>query len=232
MEGHEDIELREEALARIENVANSKLDSDQELCMSKLGLLSVPKQLLGLRTLRSLNLRANRLSMVPTELCERLVDLEFLNLSENRIQYLPENISSLARLRTFRLQSNELTELPDGIGRLPLLTELRLEHNHLERLPGAIGKLSTVKTLTLSYNQLTELPMSMAGMRCLESLDVSENPLAYDELPEFIHTLNELYALLHSKTKRRTVVHRAVNIRRGIRQAVLEELASEPAEGD
>eukprot|EP00615_Pteridomonas_danica_P009239 CAMPEP_0114344122 /NCGR_PEP_ID=MMETSP0101-20121206/11170_1 /TAXON_ID=38822 ORGANISM="Pteridomonas danica, Strain PT" /NCGR_SAMPLE_ID=MMETSP0101 /ASSEMBLY_ACC=CAM_ASM_000211 /LENGTH=199 /DNA_ID=CAMNT_0001479287 /DNA_START=75 /DNA_END=674 /DNA_ORIENTATION=+ len=173
-------------------------------------LMSVPRQVLILRKLRVLNLRGNNLSMLPTELCECFHDLEYLNLASNRLQYIPENISSLTKLRTLLVQNNELVELPDGVGRLPLLLELRIETNLLEALPESMGRLSLLKVLTLSNNRLSVLPGSMVAMRSLESLDVSGNPdLDLDSLPDTLYRLNEMYALLHSKQVRTKIINRA-----------------------
>ena len=214
-------------LAKIQD-AKEQSDGTQ-LDLPKLGLLSIPKQTLGLKRVRVLNLRANKLSMLPTEMCETLLELEFLNLAENRVSYLPENISSLSRLRTLLLHSNQISELPQGIGRLPLLSELRLEDNQLTGLPETFGRLTSVKTLILRNNALPKLPMSMVGMRALESLDVSGNPMDYEALPDSIHRLNEMYALLHSKDKRKKVIKRAVTVRRSVRNAVRDELFNEMA---
>ena len=191
-------------------------------------LYTIPTQTLALRKLRVLNIRCNNLSMLPTEVCDTLTDLEFMNLSDNHLQYLPENISSLTHLRTLLLQWNELSELPTGIGRLPLLTELRLEHNHLARLPDSIGRLAFLRVLNLSYNRLEALPTTLApGLKALESLDLTGNPdLAMDGLPDVLYRLNEMYQLLHSKEKRRKVISRAINQRPAVKNAVSAELLS------
>mmetsp|Transcript_3858 Transcript_3858/g.9122 ORF Transcript_3858/g.9122 Transcript_3858/m.9122 type:complete len:262 (+) Transcript_3858:123-908(+) len=207
-----------------------ELKEGLELEMPKLALLSFPRQVLALKKLRVLNVRANNLAMIPTELCETLRELEFLNIASNRLSYLPENISSLTRLRTLLMQRNEICELPEGIGRLPLLTELRLDHNRLKHLPETMGKLTSVKVLTVSGNFLQEVPASMAGMKALESLDLSENPdIEFDDVPEDLARLHEMYQLLHSKSARRKVITRALTLRPKVRKAVQEDVfANEP----
>jgi Leucine-rich repeat (LRR) protein len=217
----------------IEKIEDAKdLKEGLQLDLVELGLVSVPKQILGLRKLRVLNLRSNNLSMLPTEVCETLHDLEFLNLGRNRLQYLPENISSLTHLRTCLLQHNELAELPSGIGRLPLLTELRLDHNLLVKLPDTCGRLASLKVLTLSDNRLEALPQTLVGAKALESLDLHENPtLNFDHLPEQLLRLHEMYGLLHSKAARRKVIRRALGVRPAVRAAVREELLAAEAGG-
>ncbi len=222
-----DLRAAPHVLAKIQDAKEQK--EGTQLDLPKLGLLSIPKQTLGLKRLRVMNLRANKLSMLPTELCETLQELEFLNLSENSISYLPENISSLSRLRTLLLQNNQITELPEGIGKLPLLSELRLDDNNLNTLPETFGKLTSIKVLLLRNNKLPELPMSMVGMRNLEALDVSGNPMDYEALPDSLHRLNEMYALLHCKAKRKKVIQRAITVRKSVRNAVRDELFAEMA---
>ena len=71
--------------------------------------------------------------------------------------------------------------------------------------------------------------MSMVGMRNLESLDVSGNPMDYEALPDSLHRLNEMYALLHCKAKRKKVIQRAITVRKSVRNAVRDELFAEMA---
>jgi Leucine-rich repeat (LRR) protein len=221
----------EEIRTRIQDQKESR--DGLQLDLPKMGLLHIPRQVIALRKIRVLNLRANKITMLPTEICETLTDLEFLNLSFNRMQYLPENISSCIKLRTLLLNNNEISELPAGIGRLPLLTELRLGFNQLQTLPDTIGRLTSVKVLTLANNQLQTLPGSMVGMRSLESLDVSDNPdLDLETLPDYLYRLNEMYALLHKKEKRRKVITRALAIRPAVRQVVREELFDQSGGGE
>ena len=52
-------------LAKIQDA--KELKDGTQLDLPKLQLLSIPKQSLGLKRMRVLNLRANKLSMLPTE---------------------------------------------------------------------------------------------------------------------------------------------------------------------
>jgi len=221
-EGAEDAVDSAEILNLIEDCKNVR--EGLQLDLPKKGLLWIPNQVKSLRRLRVLNLRANQISMIPTELCETLTDLEFLSISWNRLQYLPENLSSMARLRTILLQNNQLSELPEAIGKLPLLQELRVDNNVLEALPPTIGKLALLELFTMHNNKVTDLPPSMMGLRSLKTLDITDNPLEYENIPDSLHRLNEMHELLHSKTKRRAIITRANAIRRTIRTAVRDEL--------
>ena len=207
-----------------EEVANiiqdCKNDEGIRLDLPKKGLLAIPKEVRSLRKLKRLNLRNNAISMFPTELCEVLPDLEILNLSFNRLQYLPENLSGMVRLRMLLLSHNELRELPEGLTNLILLQELGIDHNALTRVPGSMGKIEQLKIFTLSNNGVSRLPASMLSLKHLEVLDLSENPLDYDNLPTSLHRLNEMFELLHRKDKRRMMVQRANAVRLGVRNSV------------
>lgn len=61
----------------LERIRDAKdLKGGLQLDLPKLSLLSIPRQALAFRKLRVLNLRANNLSMLPTELCESFHDLQ------------------------------------------------------------------------------------------------------------------------------------------------------------
>jgi Leucine-rich repeat (LRR) protein len=53
-----------------------------------------------------------------------LPKLEFLNLSDCQIEFLPPNISKLSHLKKLMLGNNKLTALPPEIRKLPKLKEL------------------------------------------------------------------------------------------------------------
>ena len=46
-----------------------------------------------------------------------LVKLNFLEISEAKLQSVPETLSSLVNLTSLVLKSNQLTKIPDGINR-------------------------------------------------------------------------------------------------------------------
>ena len=85
----------------------------------------IPFEVKSLSSLRILNLRNNRLTMFPSDICAALNELEELNLAQNEITYLPENISALSNVRKLILSKNKLSALPMGVFNLPALQELR-----------------------------------------------------------------------------------------------------------
>jgi leucine-rich repeat protein SHOC2 len=55
---------------------------------------------------------------------DKLVNLEVLVLSTNRLKRLPSQIGSLRKLRELDLEENELEAIPSDIGFLTTLTKL------------------------------------------------------------------------------------------------------------
>lgn len=192
-----------------------------ELHLPVKGLLFIPKPVRQLRRLRVLNLRGNQISMLPTELCEALCELEILNLSYNRLRYLPENVSSMTHLRVLLVEHNELEGLPDGVCRLPLLQQLHLHNNRLEEISPAVVRLQQLKVLTLNSNKLTEVPRQLTKLRYLSHLNLSNNPMEYEALPDSLFRLNEMHSLLRSKRQRLVAIRRANNIRASLRKQLL-----------
>ena len=85
---------------------------------------------------------------------ERLVNMYYLNLSDNQLTKLPKEIGNLVNLATVDLSDNQLTKLPKEIGNLVNLKYLRLDNNALTELPEEITNLSNLKYLRLYGNPL------------------------------------------------------------------------------
>ena len=128
------------------------------LNLSSLKLTYLPFEVKGFTDLKVLNLRNNKLTIFPSELCAALYELEELNLSQNEITYIPENISSLSNLRKLSLSKNKIVELPMGIYNCPALQELRADYNLLTNISGHIGDLTLLHTLVLSNNHIRIIP--------------------------------------------------------------------------
>jgi Leucine-rich repeat (LRR) protein len=100
-----------------------------------------------------------------------LKSLQILDLSGNKISYLPTTISRISRLRIVLLGDNELESVPwDSFESLGDLHTLELSSNKLtgELVPSTLDKITlpSLSTLDLHGNSLTSLPSSL----CLPSL--------------------------------------------------------------
>eukprot|EP00961_Rhodomonas_salina_P082362 1107176-Rhodomonas_salina.9 len=64
-----------------------------------------------------------------------MVNLVFLDASDNKLKKLPEKIGNLPKLQKLHLYKNDLTTLPDSIGGLVNLKEINVFNNKIIRLP-------------------------------------------------------------------------------------------------
>jgi hypothetical protein len=158
----------------------------------------------------------------PTEIfaCKNLEDLHiFRGIEDGRI---PDEIGSLAKLKSLCLGGLDTMELPESIGKLVKLEKLDLAYQEsLAELPAAIGKLAKLQELSAPYAGLRALP-PMSGLRALRVLNlhntnlVSVHPTLWDcraleelHLPEGVEVLPAGIAKL-SKLHTLTLPARAI----------------------
>ena len=96
---------------------------------------------------------------IPVEL-GNLVDLQFLNISDNRVSgEIPAELGNLVNLKRLYLSSNQLTgQIPAELGKLVSLSSLRLGDNQLSGcIPPALNRVPTndLPSLSLPYCEVT-----------------------------------------------------------------------------
>eukprot|EP00903_Cladosiphon_okamuranus_P012061 g11323.t1 len=134
-----------------------ELSSVKLLDLSRNAIERVPGGLSGLGALTSLDMRENKLTEVPPlpaggRLAQVFLGFNLLttldgaallivsggltelHVQSNRILRLPEEIGSLARLKTFDVSNNDLAELPAALGYLPELHRLAVDGNPLRTI--------------------------------------------------------------------------------------------------
>eukprot|EP00752_Nemacystus_decipiens_P004155 g3802.t1 len=133
------------------------LSSVKLLDLSRNAIDRVPGGLSDLGAMTSLDMRENKLTELPSlprgdrlaqvflgfNLLTTLDGAALLNVSagltelhiqSNRIVRLPEEVGSLARLKTFDVSNNDLAELPAALGYLPELHRLVVDGNPLRTI--------------------------------------------------------------------------------------------------
>ena len=70
--------------------------------------------------------------------------LQSLDLSNNRLDAIPDSIGLMSCLRQLLLPRNNILVLPETCGQLKLLQELDVSHNPLQNLPGSLGFLRSL----------------------------------------------------------------------------------------
>ena len=119
----------------------------------------------------SLKLKS-RLREVPPEVFTAFPNLQWLDLSKNRLTEIPANLGLLKNLKKLILFKNKIESLPPEIGQLEDLRELIINQNELQTLPEEIGNLKKLRYIDMWSNNITHLPKSMAEMYALEEIDL------------------------------------------------------------
>ncbi|MBL7927997.1 MAG: leucine-rich repeat domain-containing protein [Bacteroidia bacterium] len=105
-----------------------------------------------------------------------------LSLRGKKLKQIPAEVYRFKNLQWLDLSRNRITELNDSIGLLLSLTELNLGYNNLKTLPASIGNLKHLSVLKLHKNLITHLPKETGNLRYLELLEMWDNEI--DVFPE------------------------------------------------
>ncbi|XP_026476085.1 toll-like receptor 7 [Ctenocephalides felis] len=165
-------------------------------------------QISKLRRLQQLHLQHNNITDVSSESLIGLTSLRILNLSFNKLESLPNLLLFNSReIREIHLQNNLLFELPKGLFyRLEQLLVLDLSSNQLSSHhidENIFTGLIRLIVLNLSNNALTRIDSkTFKDLFFLQILDLKNNSIGYvDEnafLPLYnLHTLNLAENRLH-----------------------------------
>ncbi len=163
----------------------------------------------------TLNLSNTSLTGIPSEIGLQS-QLQLLDLSQNKISYLPSKMIRLNRLHTLKLNRNQFVETPISISLLSGLQTLELAENRIRTISPKLFTLKKLKQLDISYNQIRALPNEISGLAGLEELYLDNNQLLL--LPEGISGLKNLKILSFSGNQ----IHELPPNIKGL--ALLEEL--------
>ncbi|KAL5274107.1 Tl.2 family protein [Megaselia abdita] len=108
-------------------------------------------------TLKELSIRGNDIIFLTTNQFQNLSKLEFLDLSENKIQILSNTIlTNHTSLKVLKLNNNNLKKISsDHFYMLPSLEELYLQRNSIQDIESeAFIRLNELHTLNLSFNPI------------------------------------------------------------------------------
>ncbi|XP_017784051.1 PREDICTED: leucine-rich repeat protein 1 [Nicrophorus vespilloides] len=149
------------------------------LHMSGLKRCSLNRSVLLLVRLRTLDISDNLIEFLPEEI-NKLSNLQELNLNSNEFgKSAPRKWDWMGgnlskSLKCLKLCNNHMKYVPNQIVKLYSLVSLSLDNNELTVLPSGIGNLRSLRILTAGSNQLSSLPGSVKKWR-LEELDLSHN---------------------------------------------------------
>lgn len=126
-----------------------------------------------------MDLSNNLIEFIPEEFSS-LPCLQELNISHNQFgKSSPKQWNWMAgpvakSLKYLNVSYNELKFLPDQLVKLHNLITLNVDNNQLQVLPSGIGNLTNLKIFTASQNNIKSLPGSVKKWQ-LQALDLSHN---------------------------------------------------------
>ena len=160
-----------------ENTFKGLKISNLQISNAKISKVS-PNAFRGLEdTLQGLNLADNELTEVPVETLRTLRLLSSLDVTNNKIQYVPNNAFVTIRLKTLKLSDNNIT-LADGAlnGLEQSLKNLNLKGCQLKSVPKALSNLAGLAFLDLAQNSIRDLGSGeLSGLSSLTALNLERN---------------------------------------------------------
>ena len=141
-----------------------------------------------------LSLASNKFSKIPVSVFY-LQNLIFFDISNNMINQIDENLfANLSKLIKLNLSNNRLKYIPSTIRIMSNLQELFIDKNELENIPNEIIYLRYLKKLNIGYNQIQVIPPnlfnnlnSIEELYCnnnlITNVQYSDNYAAFDSIP-------------------------------------------------
>ncbi len=166
--------------------------SVKEIDLSDHGLRGLPTQLFDFPNLKKLNIANNTINELPPDI-DRLANLEVLVLSGNTIRELPEGLTRM-NLRVLDLSNTRVETLPETFGDLTTLEELSLAKCPAS-LPKSFRDLSNLKSLDLSspVGGTQDIPEEVFSLTNLRQLSLDH--ACWTEIPEALLQLQNLEEL-------------------------------------
>jgi Leucine rich repeat len=106
-----------------------------------------------------------------------------LDLSRNRIEFLPAELGLCVRLRKLTVDHNRLRALPPELGECELLEEITASSNRIEFIPSTFARLQELRVLHLADNKIAEIPIEFADCSKLDEMDLTANDPSLDLVP-------------------------------------------------
>lgn len=115
---------------------------------------ALPEVLGQCKNLTMLGFKANHISQLPD--AALAPSLQWLILTDNRIQQLPRSIGQCGQMQKLMLAGNQLSDLPDEMAACTRLELLRLSANRFTALPAWLLTLPRLAWLALAGNPMTD----------------------------------------------------------------------------
>lgn len=200
------IDLSKNRFAHFPVVLNH-LKELQSLNLSSNRLRHLPE--LNFPALKSLHLSTNKIEE-GCFVAKGLPKLEKLDLAHNALQKI-EFRGNFSTLQSLNLTNNKLQILPNNWELMPFLRQLDLSNNQLEHLPVSLGSCVWLKTLLLNKNKLVLKNRYFSTFQRLEELYVADN--AFNQVPDLPATLRKIDLARNQVTHIPAVLFQIPNLR-------------------
>ncbi len=144
---------------------------------------TVGRDVCELESLRSLDLRNNKLETLP-DWMSKLTNLSSLDVGYNGLKTLPDWMSKLTNLSSLSVAGNKLETLPDWMSKLTNLSSLYVGGNLFSEFPSVVYQITSLEELELNNkpyyenkNRIKEISPDILRLTRLRKLDLSENPM-------------------------------------------------------
>jgi hypothetical protein len=124
---------------------------------------------------------------------DELVFLEVLDLSNTKLDALPESLTKCRFLHTIILSHNRFRSIPEILERFPNLHNIDLSHNHIREINLVIHNIPFLECLSLDHNKISTIPEWLTELKSLRTLSMIKNNLLI--LPDRIITMESLKSL-------------------------------------
>ncbi len=120
----------------------------------------------------------NKIKQLSPQLFTKTQLLKTLNLSSNKIEFLPNEISLLIKLENLNLSENLLVQLPSSVGQLKNLKQINLSKNNIRSIPKELCQIQLLDHLDLSSNKIDKVEDYIEDLSCIE-LNLNENQIKF-----------------------------------------------------
>ena len=132
----------------------------------------------GLKAVPEINAKADYLNLDRNQLekadgVERLTELKWLRLNDNKLAVLPD-LKGLVNLRRIYLRNNKFAAVPETLKELPTLTDIDLSGNPVKEVPQWLADKKGLKNLSFSRTQIVKLPENLEAWKSLQCLQLGD----------------------------------------------------------
>lgn len=150
------------------------LQSLEILFLSDNKFESIPAVIGKLKKLRVLSLRGNLVTVLSTENLPTET-LDWLILTNNRIQFIDNNIKDLKLLKKLMLSHNNISDIPFELGDCLDLELVRLADNNIRSIPDSVLTLRKLAWISLSGNPFSRNTSTSTQARIITESELEIN---------------------------------------------------------